>query len=93
MGRYVLAFILAFVLKQNAWYAYEEKELNRLYDYIFAGSSHNVQHMSQAGLFRANLSTKSIEVEFIECSENVKFRFKGEEQWHYARIEEIVGID
>lgn len=93
MGRYVLAFILAFVLKQNAWYSDEEKELNRLYDYIFAGHSANVQHMSQAGLFTANLKTRAIEVEFIECSENVKFRFKGEERWHYARIEEIADRD
>jgi hypothetical protein len=92
MGRYLMPFILAFVLKQHAWYAREEKELNRLYDYIFAGNSHNVQHMSQAGLFKANLKVSPIEVEFIECSENVKFRFKDEEVWHYTRIEEIADL-
>jgi hypothetical protein len=48
--------------------------------------------MSQAGLFKANLKVSPIEVEFIECSENVKFRFKDEEVWHYTRIEEIADL-
>jgi len=106
MQRYLLAFLYVYhltfgvgalsfmVLQDHAWYTRDNEALEKLYDYMAAGHNENVNHMSSAGLFKANVGTKSVEVVeplLDSCSTyNVRFKFKkSDDTWYYTRQEEI----
>jgi putative heme iron utilization protein len=100
MMRLLLAIILTFnnslVLKDNAWYCKDVQSLKRLNDYIVAAHTTNIQHMSQAGLFKANVGTKSIDGHIIydECSPFtlVEFRFNNGNTTYYTNAFEVEPI-
>lgn len=91
----LVSFIPTFVLKDHAWYTKELKELERLYYYMNIGHTSNINHMSQAGLFKANVGTQSIEVveHLVDgCyTYDVRFKFKKQDEvWYYTRQEEVL---
>lgn len=97
MMRLLLAFLLtlsnSLVLKDNAWYSKDRESAKRLHYYVSIGHHVNVQHMSQAGLFKANIGTKSINAHIIyeDCDAPyiVEFKFINSNTNYYTTIWDV----
>lgn len=97
MMRLLLAFLLtlnnSLVLKDNAWYSRDLNSAKRLHYYVSVGHHVNVQHMSQAGLFKANNGTKSINAHILyeDCDAPyiVEFQFINSTTNYYTTIWDV----
>jgi len=95
MRLFILILMLSnsLVLKDKAWYSDDKEHMKRLNHYVLTGHATNVQHMSQAGMFKANIGTKSIDGSILvdECPplEIVEFNFKNDSKIYYTTIWDV----
>jgi len=80
------------VLKDSAWYTKDVSSLKRLDYYISIAHTENINHMSAAGLFKANLGEKIVDgiVNFEDCDlVYVSFKFKNDEKIYFTFIYDV----
>lgn len=82
------------VLKDNAWYTKDVSSLKRLNYYMDIGHTENINHLSQAGLFKANIGTRSIDGHLVidDCDlMYVKFYILGQQGTYYTFVYDVQG--
>lgn len=79
-------------LKDKAWYTRDLEQLRRLQGYIETAHTTNINHMSHAGLFKANRGDKEVQGQMLDGCEQDIVRFTMDGETYYALLEDVIGL-